>query len=160
MHLDAPLPFSWAAPHVLLKDLHFYYISMATPADTAINGLIAAVDAMRVEAQTKTNNFRADLQRNADAMSDMQAAMSAFNVTTANLQAAIDKNAKDSDAKLIQLAVDLQKWANAEFASASASSGLPAGAPASKRARSADTAARGQPRHTAHNASTTQPEGS
>ena len=139
----------------------YYSVSMAAPGDfDAITSLVASVNAMRSEAHTNETNIRADVKKNADAMTDMQSAMSAFNNTTMNLQAAIDKNAKDSDAKLIQLAVDLQKWANAEFASASASSGLPAGAPASKRARSADTAARGQPRHTAHNASTTQPEGS
>jgi hypothetical protein len=134
---------------------------MAPSDDTAINGLIAAVEAMRVEAQTNSTGFRADLQKNADAMTGMQAAMAAFNVTTANLQAAIDKNAKDSDAKLTQLAVDLRKWATNEFASASSSSGLPAGAPASKRARSADSASRAPPRHfgTAQSTSTSQPEG-
>ncbi len=53
------------------------------------------------------------------------------------------------------------RWATAEFASASASSGLAPGAPAGKRTRSADTAPRGQPRQygTAHHASAVQPEG-
>ena len=61
----------------------YYSVSMVAPGDAdPITSLIASVNAMRSEAQTNETNIRADLKKNADAMTDMQSAMAGFNTTT------------------------------------------------------------------------------
>jgi hypothetical protein len=97
---------------------------MASSGDSAsIAALVAAVTAMRGEAQTSETNIRADLRKTAEAMTAMQTAMNTFDTTTKNLQATIDQNAKDNDDKLNQLSENIKAWANAQFGKPAGSSG-------------------------------------